>query len=410
MVGRSGALGRSATADKTDPVGKNEGSESESGSVAAAERLVMDALFSAKGRSDPQAVLRTSPIPGTRYAFVREVLHDRRFTAPTLAPSQDTMFQLLSRFMPRLPPERHTLVRRRFSGIFTARRVDRYREVVATRCSTLIDAMVRSSGGDVVEMFAAPLPFTVIADVVGVEPERQEWLRSTMAILGRGFAGQRSRGPVEAGNAAAAEMLAYFDDLINRRHREPRDDLASLLGAEPSTGSDREDLVANCLFFILAGHATTTAMLCGGLELLLATPRHVQLLIQDPAGWDATVEEILRYVSPITLTGVTATEDVVIDGHSISAGEQRIVAYAAANRDSAVFSNPNQFQPSRAPNPHLAFAAGATFCLGAPLARLHARIALPMLLARLTNLRATGPLQWRGSTPIRQVETMTATW
>jgi pimeloyl-[acyl-carrier protein] synthase len=95
------------------------------------------------------------------------------------------------------------------------------------------------------------------------------------------------------------------------------------------------------------------------------------------------------------LTGVTATADAVVDGHSMSAGEQRIVAYAAGNRDPAVFSDPDQFQPSRAPNRHLAFAAGATFCLGAPLARLHARVGLPMLLARLPRLRTTAPLEWR---------------
>ena len=378
--------------------------------VVEAERSVMDGLFGGVGRSDPHAVLRGAAIPGASYAFVYEVLHDRRFAAPTVPESSDLIIQLLARFMPRLPPERHAVVRRRFAGLFSARRVGSYREVVQARSSALIDAMALSGAGDLVELFAAPLPFGVIANVLGVDSDRHEWLRSSMAILGRGFAGQRSRAPVEAGNTAAADMVAFFDDLLSRRAREPRDDLVSVLAEEQSTGQERADLVANCLFFILAGHATTTTMLCAGLDLLLADPTHLDRLRQDETGWDRAVEEILRYVSPITLTGVKATVDVVVAGHHIAAGAQRIVAYAAANRDPAVFADPDAFDPWRSPNPHLAFSAGTTFCLGAPLARLHGTVALPMLVQRLPRLRLDGPPTWRGSTPVRQVESMTATW
>ena len=378
--------------------------------VEVAQRAVMDALFSDEGRRDPHAVLRTAHIPGTRYAFVREVLHDRRFVAPIVPDSPDRMFQLLARFMPRLPPERHAVVRRRFSGLFTARRIDRYRDVVHARSSALIDEMHHSDGGDLVEAFAAPLPFSVIADVLGVEPDRHEWLRTSMATLGRAFAGQRARAQVEAGNAATADMLEYFDVLLSRRLREPREDLASHIAATESTGPERDDLLANCLFFLLAGHATTTTMLCSGLDLLLADPAHLQHLRHDPVGWDPAIEEILRYVSPITLTGVTAATEAVIDGHHVPAGAHRIVAYAAANRDPAVFTDPDRFSLSRSPNPHLAFSAGATFCLGAPLARLHARIALPMLVERLPLLRTQGPPTWRGSTPVRQVEAFQVAW
>lgn len=375
----------------------------------AAERVVMDGLFGEEGKRDPHAVLRAARIAGTSYAFVNEVLRDRRFVAPSVPASPDLIFQLLARFMPRLPPERHARVRRRFSGLFTPGRVARYGEVVPARSSALIDAMLVGEGGDLVEAFAAPLPFSVIATVLGVEDDRHDWLRLSMSTLGAAFAGQRSRPPVEAGNAAAAEMLGYFADLHTQRAQQPRDDLVSLWAAEPGDEQERDDLLANCVFFILAGHATTTTMLCAGLDLLLADPAHLARLRKSPAGWDTAIEEILRYVSPITL-GVTATTDTVIDGHHIPAGAHRIVAYAAANRDPAVFADPDAFNPERSPNPHLAFSAGATFCLGAPLARLHARIALPMLLERLPQLRPTGAPTWRGSTPLRQVATMTASW
>ena len=378
--------------------------------VVAAQRATMDRMFSEAGRRDPHAVLRDARIPGTSYAFVREVLHDRSFIAPTVPESTDLIFELLARFMPRLPPDRHAVVRQRFSGLFSARRVGGYRDIVRVRSSALIDAMVAMDGGDLVQCFAEPLPFAVIADVLGVDADRQEWLRSSMTTLGRGFAGQRTRPPVEAGNRAAADMLAYFEGLLNRRAQDPRDDLASVLAAEPCTGEQRADVLANCLFFLLAGHATTSAMLCAGLDLLLADPVHLQGLREDPQGWAAAVEEILRYVSPITLTGVRATTSAVVAGHHVPAGAERIVAYAAANRDPAIFASPNTFDPFRAPNPHLAFSAGATFCLGAPLARLHGTIALPMLLDRLRGLHLVGPPTWRGSTPVRQVESMNAIW
>jgi pimeloyl-[acyl-carrier protein] synthase len=383
--------------------------------VARAERTLLDALFGEVGRADPHAVLRAAaasatPAPGLRYDFVRQVLHDRRFVAPTVPDSPDPTFRLLARFLARLPPERHAAVRRRFAGLFSARRVDRYREAISARCTALLDAMRTRSEGDLVAEFAEPLPFGVIADVLGVPTERQDWLREAMTTLGRGFAGQRSRPPVEAANTATVEMLGFFADLLDRRAREPRDDLASLLAAEPHDGETRADLLATCIFFILAGHATTTSMLGAGTDLLLGHPQELQRLRENPAGWDAAIDEILRFVSPITLTGAKATEDVVINGHRVPAGAQRTIAYAAANRDPARFPRPYRFDPGRSPNPHLAFSAGATFCLGAPLARLHARVALPTLFDRLPDLRLTGPLAWRGSAPVRQLEAAPAAW
>lgn len=378
--------------------------------VAAAERVLMDRLFAPAGRSDPHEALRQASIPGVRYAFVRDALHDRRLIPPHVPDSPDLLFQLLARFMPRLPPERHAAVRRKFSGLFSARRVTVYQEVITARCEDLLRVLQLKSGGDLAAEFAEPLPFAMIADVLGVEPERQDWLREAMATLGRGFAGQRTRPPVEAANAAAAEMLAYFDELLGRRAHEPRDDLASMLAAGDEDPEQRQDLLANCIFFILAGHTTTATMLCAGLDLLLARPDAAARLGEDPTRWDTCIEEILRYVSPITLTGVRAETDVTVAGHHVPAGGHRIISYAAANRDPETFSDPDTFDPDRSPNPHLAFAGGATFCLGAPLARMHARVALPLLLTRLPSLHTVGPPRYRGSTPVRQVESFPAAW
>src|SRR5580692_505459 len=140
------------------------------GSPAAAgtEFDLLGALFSPAGRADPHAILRGSPLPGCQYPFVRDVLRDSRFAAPAIPPSPDPAFQMLGRWMIRLDGDRHRRVRDAFGGLFTARRVERYRAIIAERATALIDQAVPAGGMDLVTQFAGPLPFTVITEVLGV--------------------------------------------------------------------------------------------------------------------------------------------------------------------------------------------------------------------------------------------------
>ncbi len=172
----------------------------------------------------------------------------------------------------------------------------------------------------------------------------------------------------------------------------------------------REDLLANCIFFILAGHATTTTLLAAGTQLLTEHPSQLDHVVSDPGLWPGVVEELLRYISPTTLTGVTAREDAEVAGCPVHAGAHRALVFAAANRDPSIFADPDSFDVTRTPNPHLAFSAGAHFCLGAPLARIHAEIALPALFERLPGLRVAEPPEWAGSVPIRQIRTLMVDW
>lgn len=378
--------------------------------VAAAERALMDALMSEVGRSDPQSVLRGSTVPGCRYAFVNDVLRDSRFVAPSIPPSDDLMFQQVGRFMARLPDGRHGKVRSHFAGLFSARRVARYRGQIEARVAALLDELPPSGPVELVAAFTRPLPFGVIADVLGVPADRHAWLAGAMDTLGRAVAGQRDHANVELGNAAVAEMLAYFDRTLNERAEDPGEELLSLLAASPTQAEERADLLANCIFFVLAGHVTTTALLSAGVHLLAERPDQLARLRERPDGWPAAVEELLRFVSPTTLTGATATADTEIDGCPVRSGDQLLLAYAAANRDPAVFPDPDELDLTRAPNPHLAFSAGAHYCLGAPLARMHAEIALPALFDRLPGLRPTTPPTWLGSVPVRQIAALHVDW
>jgi pimeloyl-[acyl-carrier protein] synthase len=200
--------------------------------TVALERALMDGLFTESGRADPASVAQTFAIPGCRYRFVDEVLHGPRFVGPAMPPSSDLLFQTVSRFMARLPPERHRPVRSRFSGLFTPRRVERYRERIIERVDALIRVLRPAASVDLVSAFTRPLPFSVIADVLGVPEDSQPWLSAAMETLGRAVAGQRDHANVEMGNAAVADMLDYFDQALRMRQQQPRDDLLTLLASE----------------------------------------------------------------------------------------------------------------------------------------------------------------------------------
>jgi cytochrome P450 len=242
--------------------------------------------------------------------------------------------------MSRLPPGRHHAVRAHFAGLFTPRRVQRYRERIAARVDVLLEAFPPGGPVDLVAAFSRPLPLSVIADVLGVPAGRHAWLAEVTETFGRAVAGQRDHANVERGNAAVAEMLAYFDQALTERAASPREDVLSLLAAAPADADGRADLLANC--------------------------------VCCPPG---------STCSPSTATNSTCCS-----------------------------LTPDRFDVTRSPNPHLAFAAGAHYCLGAPLARMHAEIALPALFTRLPGLRLAGPLRWGGSLPVRQTGSLPVMW
>jgi cytochrome P450 len=250
----------------------------------------------------------------------------------------------------------------------------------------------------------------VILEILGVARERHEWLRERLLELSQGFAHQREPAFVAPASEAVTQMLGFFSEQLDDRAHEPRDDLLSVLAASiPPDEDGRPDVLANCIFFIEAGHATTTSLISAGTLLLLEHPRDLERLREEPALIPVAVEEMLRLVTPVTLAMCRPRESVERDGYRFQAEVPRFAFLAAANRDPAVFSNPDSFDIDRAPR-HLAFRAGAHFCLGAPLARLHGEIALTTLLARLPGLRLAGDPDWRGFVPLHELEHLPVAW
>jgi cytochrome P450 len=206
---------------------------------------------------------------------------------------------------------------------------------------------------DLVADFARPLPVAVINDVLGIPPEDRDWLGEALAVLHRGFARQRDseRTAVQAANDATEQLLAYFAGLLDQRTTQPADDLMTALAARHAGGEDCQDLIANCIFFVLAGHQTTTTLLTLGAHLLCTHPSTRAALEDDPGRWPAAVEEMLRLITPTTFTGVTPRTSADIHGVACPAGQPRMMFLAAANRDPATFPDPDRFDIGRNPNP-----------------------------------------------------------
>jgi cytochrome P450 len=291
------------------------------------------------------------------------------------------------------------------------RKVEQYRSVIEARASALIDAVSASRSMDLVADFAHPLPFSIITTVLGVPDDRRAWLAEQMSVLHIGFARQQDPASVRAASVAVAAMLKFFAELLHERTATPRDDLMSILAADtPADEQGRADLLANCVFFIEAGHHTTSSLITGAVVLLLRHPDQLARLKADPSLVPAAIEEALRVVSPLSVVPCRARDHVDIHGYHFAQGEQRLIFPPGANRDPDAFEDPDTFDITRMPNPHIAFSAGAHLCLGAPLARLHGEVAIRTLIDRLPNLPIAAKPEWLGSIPVRMPQRLPVAW
>ncbi|MFI5937073.1 cytochrome P450 [Actinoplanes sp. NPDC051494] len=298
--------------------------------------------------------------------------------------------------MLRQNPLNHTRMRRLASGVFTARRVGRLREaIVAQVDDALAELETHAVDGavDVMGHLAYPLPIGVICTLLGVPPQDRGQFRRLAEALTAVLEVRWSEAQGRAAHEAAGELTAYFEALIAIRRREPRDDLVTALAAAHDAGGDKltaDELMGNLALLLVAGFETTTNLLGNGLWLLLRHPDLAARLRADPELAPAFVEEILRYDSPVQLTERFAAGDTTVGGLPVPAGSELVLLLGAANRDPARFRDPDRFDPDRPGNAPLSFGAGAHYCLGAPLARLEAQVALPALLRRFPELTAAG--------------------
>ncbi len=395
---------------------------------------VLNPLFGAYNPFHPDRV--TDPYPGyralrsrepvfqsrllgiwflTRHADVTAVLKDPRFSVGRLETEMVRKMKLFRSLSPEflvmieknllmLDPPQHTRIRGLVNKAFTPRVVERLRPRIQGLVDDLLDGVSSAGEMDLVRDFAYPLPVTVIAEMLGVEPEDRDRFRRWSADLGALLDPFNAPAGFAAANASFAELAAYFREVIAERRRQPRDDLISGLVAaeEGGAGLAEDELISVCALILGAGYETTSNLIGNAVIALLRNPGERKRLQDDPSLIGSAVEEFLRYDSPVQATDRVASEDCEIGGRRIRKGQLVVTLLGAANRDPEQFADPDRLDVARADNRHVAFSQGVHFCLGAGLGRAEAEIAIATLLRRFPNFDGPpDPPAWRPSITLR---------
>ncbi|HZV53169.1 MAG TPA: cytochrome P450 [Candidatus Dormibacteraeota bacterium] len=352
----------------------------------------------------------------TGHPEVVEVLRDERFSAdrrkwrgfePVVEPGREGARSMLV-----VDPPDHTRLRTLVQKAFTPRVVERLRPRIEALVKEALDEAEARGSMDLVADLAYPLPVTVIAELLGVPVEdRSAFRRWSDALVGAldpvALTDRRS-----AVLAARDALHAYLERVVAERRAAPRDDLISRL-VEAEEQGDRlsgPELLAMGVLLLVAGHETTVNLIGNGINALLAHPDQLARLRDEPELIEPAVEELLRYDSPVQLTGRVALEELELGGRRVEPGQMLMLLLGAANRDPRVFAEPERLDLGRDPNPHLAFGRGIHFCLGAPLARLEGQIAIRELVRRFPTLRLAGTPERRPTVTLRGFASLPLTW
>jgi len=295
-------------------------------------------------------------------------------------------------------PPRHAPMRWIANPNFTPRAVRARRADTDAIAVGILDEALQDSELDFVERIAAPFPLAVIAAVLGApRSDIDDLFRWTNEIIGKDDPEFRRRGesPGETIKRARGELHGYLLGLIQARRDDPRDDLITLLiGSDlDSEPLSDEQLLAYAELLVEAGNETTRNAISGGLLALAENPGEWEKLRANPDLVPDAVEELLRWVSPISHFTRVATADVEVHGVTIPAGEQVALYFGSANRDEDVFDDPFAFRIDRRPNPHLAFGFGEHFCMGAHLARIEIEVVYRHLLDRIETFEVSGQME-----------------
>lgn len=319
--------------------------------------------------------------------------------------------QLFAASLINTDPPRHRQLRSLVTQAFTPRAV----EALGPRISEITDELLgpAAAGGtmDLIKELAYPLPVIVIAELMGIPAaDRDRFKQWSDLIVSQAQHSDDGSGP----GADHRDMTEYFLGMIEERRRRPGNDLISKLLEAEIDGQHLSviELLGFCALLLVAGNETTTNLIGNAVLCFSENPGTVERLSADPALLPDAIEEVLRYLSPVQSMYRVAAVDATLGGHRIPAGSPLVAWIGSANRDGLQFPDPDVFDVGRAPNRHLAFGQGIHFCLGAPLARLEARIALQAVISRLPGLAVAPdtPLERVGSTIIYGLKELPVVW
>ncbi|MEO3868221.1 cytochrome P450 [Nonomuraea sp. B12E4] len=346
----------------------------------------------------------------TGYAEARELLNDPRLgkdsarAVSLFPPGTAGPYALsLSAHMLNSDPPDHTRLRKLVNKAFTARTVARLRPRIEQITDELLDDMAAAGKVDLVEAFAFPLPIAVICELLGVPASDREEFRTWTAPFVAAASGEEMR-------EAHEWMLTYLTGLVAAKRTAPGEDLLSQLVHISDEGDrlSQDEVVSMAFLLLVAGHETTVNLITNSVLALIDNPDQLAALRADPALLPDAVEEFLRFDGPINIATLRFTaEPIRVGDVEIPADEFVFVSPLAANRDGERYPDPDKLDFTRSGGGHLAFGHGIHYCVGAPLARLEAEIALGRLLDRFPILELDSPvLRWRTSTLIRGLHTL----
>ncbi len=317
----------------------------------------------------------------SRFGDLWDAIHDpATFSSAGVAEAAQLMPQMIY-----MDPPRHTALRAIVSRAFTPNRVAELEGRVREVTRGFIDRFAASGRSEIVHDLAAPVPSTIMGELIGVPPEHIEQFREwTEAFL-------EVTSPADIA-ARATGIYGLFGELLAERRKQPANDLMTALLAAEADGErlSEDDLLGFSFLLLIAGNDTTTSLIGNGAELLARHPDQRAELAADPSLIPAAVEEMLRVESPTQALPRTATRDVELHGVTVPAGSRVMLLFGAANLDEREFPDPERFDIHRNAARHLAFGHGIHYCLGAMLARLESRIVFEELLARIPEYRIAG--------------------
>ncbi|MGW5055326.1 cytochrome P450 [Actinokineospora sp. NPDC004072] len=323
------------------------------------------------------------------HALVRQVHSDPRWVKPPEDPPDDRVT------FDSAPPD-HTRLRKLVQKAFTTRRIERFRVEAQAITDEILDALPVGEPVDLVPALADAMPIEVIRRMSGLPDE----FAAELTALMEAFLGEED---ATARQDVFARADAYVAEVLRSKRAAPAADLISdLIAARDGADQLTEDELGTVVLTLLVnGAATSTNVIGTGLHSLLAHPDQLALLLARPQLLASAVEEMLRYENPIGGVGWVADEDIELAGTVIPAGEVLATSLQAANRDPAVFTDPDRFDITRSPNPHLTFSHGIHRCLGAELVRMELQVVFGALLRRFPRLAEAEPPTWRVSHAVR---------
>jgi cytochrome P450 len=357
----------------------------------------------------------------TRYDDVVAAYADPRLSSDRVRPllgvlpperreAYGPMLETIGHWMVVTDPPAHTRLRKLANHAFRQQRVNAMGAWIGELVDDLLDDFTASRSDDFLNRIAYPLPAAVIARMMGAPQDDrdkfQHW-SDELALVAFSAGGEDRASRYTRALAGVRELQEYLAQLIDRRRREPGEDMISLLLAGAGEGGDHLDdaeLMALCSLILFAGHETTTNLLCNALVALDRHPAELARLRDDPSLVNRAVEEVLRFEGPIKIIIRWVVEDHDRDGRPVKAGDRVFLVQQSANRDAGTFGDPDRFDIGRPTQPlHVGFGRGIHACLGAQLARIEARVALPKILGRLGGVRVLGDVTWRPNIASRAV-------